>query len=243
MICFTKQFLTKRKSTEVQKPEVVNVFLLGAIVTQLVVVRSLALNGFDANAKHSARLLAEYVDVFNFLQLNPVLIDDFHAGHVSPAETNRFWHKYISKGKLRSRVRNGIDKAFPEMGAYLSEMEDWRTEELKVISAFAHPSFIAAYTSATVGGTYNRAGSGVLGRPDLHSVRTLRFVFYSLAEFLMFNVKLDFAKFALMSKDGKKDGLIPWIIDRKPFITRLTLRIISHDIDHAALSVPESAFG
>jgi hypothetical protein len=237
LVCFTRQFV-KRRSSKVQTTEVVNVFLLGAIVNQLVVVRTLALGGFDANVKHSARLLAEYVDVFNFLQLNPTLIEEFHASHISPAETNNFWHKYISKGKLRPRVLSGIDIAFPEVGAYLREMEDWRKEELKVISAFAHPSFIAAYTSATVGGTYNRGGSGILGRPDLHSIRALRFVFYSLAEFVMFNVRLDFAMFALTPKRGKKDELIPWIIERKPFITRLIIRILSHDMDHAALNVP-----
>src|SRR6267154_2652772 len=55
LVCFTKQFV-KRRSSKVQTAEVVNVFLLGAIVNQLVVVRTLALGGFDANVKHSARL-------------------------------------------------------------------------------------------------------------------------------------------------------------------------------------------
>jgi hypothetical protein len=241
LICFT-HFMAKRKPSQRPKSEVVSVFLLGGIVTQLVVVRGLVLGGFDANAKHSARLLSEYVDLFNFLHLNPSVIDEFHASHTSPIETNAFWYKYISKGKLRLNVRRGISETFPVLATYLDEMEDWRTEELRAISAFAHPSFIAAYESVSVGGTYNMGGTGCLGRPDLHSVRTLRFVFYSLAEFLMLNVRLDFAMPSLTARRRKKDDLIPSMIERKLFVTQLMLHVIQ-DIDHRALSVPKGAFG
>jgi hypothetical protein len=243
MICFTKfSSYQKAKIRRAPTAETVNTFLLGAIVTQLVILRDLVLKGFDANAKQVARLLSEYIDVFNLLQLNPSLIDEFHASHITPVETNKFWHKHISKGKLRARVLNGINQKFPELGVYLSEMEEWRTDELRVISAFAHPSFISAYVTASVGGTYNRAGSGVLGRPDLHSVRTLRFTFYSLAEFIFVNNKLEFAQSVLSQPQGKKDELITFVEQHKPFLTLLAFYTIMN-INSTSLVVPKSTEG
>lgn len=168
---------------------IVYMMLTASIASNCFAIRQLVLSGYDVNAKTLARLLGEYIDTLILLLNRPELCPEFHRSQ-EPEDANKFWHKYLSKGKARREVRS-IFKSITQLDEdQTSEIDDWRADEFTVLSAASHPSMIAAFFNVAHGGRYGKAGTGIFGNVDTTSVRTLRFCVFELGFLILIGRKL-----------------------------------------------------
>jgi hypothetical protein len=206
--------------------QITTTLLCGAIVSHLFAIRTLVLRGFDMNARATARLLSEYIDIFNLLQMEPGLVNEFHAAQ-ELEDSNAFWRKYIAKGKLRSRVRSTAMNRFPNLHDFFGDIDRFRATEYKVISAASHPSLVGAAAAMMLGHLNKKAGFGLFGQVDPASVRTLTFVFFCLFEFLVVNDRLEFLKFALDHQPSNPSS--KYISERHSFLFQLSIFVATHE--------------
>jgi len=207
---------------------IVYTLLFSALTSHLFAIRQLVLLGFDIDAKAITRLLLEYVDLFHLLFEKPELCVEFHQAQ-SLTEANKFWHKYVSKGKLRSHVDAAMKKAFEGADQDFEQFRAWRQQELQVLSGVSHASFMGAYLSAANGGYYRREGSGAFGNIDLISIRTLRIAVVSIGEFLLVNGKRDFIRDLRFNAHADVSFAVEYIYGRQKFVIDLLLYVFEKE--------------
>src|SRR5690349_2060958 len=102
-ICLYTQFvlLKEKKSEKERKNVIFMLHLVGAICSFGLSVRALIFSGFDVSAKQITRSIGEYIDTFILSSFDESVVSDF-LGTDNPEAANKFWHKYLSKGKSKN---------------------------------------------------------------------------------------------------------------------------------------------
>jgi hypothetical protein len=157
---------------------------LGSLRTQVNCIRKIVLDGFDVQARILARSLSEYIDLVILLLLYPPLADEFHAA-CEPEEANKFWHKHISKGKLKARLVDLCDAENEALFDYILDMQAYQKEEEEMMYSALHPSFLTSAMMTGMGMSHGMGGTSMYGIVDSASVRTLSFIFYRLTQFVI----------------------------------------------------------
>ncbi|WP_165585354.1 hypothetical protein [Roseococcus sp. SYP-B2431] len=81
--------------------------LIGNIVAQIMSIRQLVTIGLDVQAKQLLRVLVENLDVALLISRNDEALLEFDRT-VDEYSSNLFWHKYVSKGKIRDKVHSKL---------------------------------------------------------------------------------------------------------------------------------------
>lgn len=101
-------------------------------------IRLLCSNGLDGNARSQLRLLYEYSLLWIRLLYDIEVTREYQAAS-TPELSNKFWHKYISRGKNESWVEEYLNKE----KIFCLRPHEKTLEEFKyIISTTSHPSFI-----------------------------------------------------------------------------------------------------
>lgn len=159
-------------------------FLLGALASNLNSVVLLSRSGFDCQARILARAISEHVDILIFLFLDPERCNEYFMTQ-ELEDCNKFWHKYVSKGKIKKAINKLIIESYPKLEPVIAELQQYQKEEEAAWSASIHPSYIACAMACGAGVSHGASGTvSVFGIADTSSVRTLSFVFYRLAELI-----------------------------------------------------------
>lgn len=211
------------KKTDIAR--VTRMLLIGTVAADCYAIRLLVLSGYDVNAKQTARLMSEYVDVLILLLHRPDLYGEFH-GAQDPSEANKFWHRYISKGKLRRQIRSLTNKKFMFSEKEIAQAERWEAEEMLILSAASHPSLIAAFMTVAHGGAHRKAGSGLFGNVDAGSIRTVSYCIHRLSELLLF-ADTDLLDFGELKPNESNRAFVRGIFQRYRFVLRLMAFVTS----------------
>jgi hypothetical protein len=137
------------------------------IFADLLAIRVLCRAGFDVAAKTLARSTVEYIDTFVLIVLKPSVAAEFNRSDRNE-RSNAFWHKFISRGKIRAMTesiwlsRFGAD--FDAKG-----WDQWLYQYHGVLGMAVHPSFSGGTFSAlALGSGSNDKWIGFLGeRADI----------------------------------------------------------------------------
>jgi hypothetical protein len=136
--------------------------ILGSLSSQVNCIRNVVLDGFDVQARILARSLSEYIDVVTLLLLDPLLAHEFHAA-CEPEQANKFWHKHVSKGKLKARLISLCDAENKELLDYIQDMQACQKEEEEMMSSALHPSFLASAMMIGMGTSHGSGGTSMYG--------------------------------------------------------------------------------
>lgn len=157
--------------------------ICGAISSHLIAIRKLVLIGHDLPAKQVLRSLIEHMDLLNLLWLKPELVEEFRATKDDDA-ANHFWHKNISKKKLRRQTRDLLLKDVDPDA--VTEWRKFRDAEEKVLGSAVHPSAIGCWMATSPAGVHPDIDlPGFMGVRSENSIRTLRCAFASSWELVM----------------------------------------------------------
>jgi hypothetical protein len=131
--------------------------------------------GIDVQARSLVRIFGEYTDMMTLISAEPKLATEFKAEEGSEG-ANKFWHRYLSKGKSRKRVET-LDR---DLGIFefTKEFVEYERQEETMRSSTIHPSYMGAAMTSASGMSYGRGGFGVVGAVDSLSIRTLSYVFH-----------------------------------------------------------------
>jgi len=154
-------------------------FLPGAVCSFLVSIRQLVLSGQDISAKMILRGMREYLDIFATIILDPSLANEFFDTQ-TPSQANEFWHKNMSKDKIKKRLFDTNSE-----NQRIKEYLYWEKEEASLLSDSIHPSYIACIMAAVGPEEDSKAHSeevrfpGFIGRANTSSIRTIKFAILS----------------------------------------------------------------
>jgi hypothetical protein len=140
-------FYAVRKEKALSKFDLCIVMILGKIICDSISFRHIIFIGYDTSARALLRSTAEYMEIFVAILHDPSLAQEF-------AETNdldlanKFWHKHISKGKIRKKILIAWQSFFRESGDDAARwFSEWGHSQSDVLAASSHPSFIAGVMS------------------------------------------------------------------------------------------------
>lgn len=130
-----------RKSQTKQRDLILAIYRLsGRIASDLYAVRSLVCCGLEPAARVVLRSAMEHIDTASLLMLEPDRASDFLSTK-DPSAGNAFWHRHLSKDKLRNRIRHYFRSLDEGMAAELLAHREHRNV---LYGVAVHPS---AYTS------------------------------------------------------------------------------------------------
>ncbi len=156
--------------------------VIGNISSQIIAIRKLVLSGLDVQAKQLLRILIENIDVSLLIAQDKDALGDFELT-IDELSSNDFWHKHISKGKIRTKIHSKLGEVIGR-DAY-REFEQYFKQEEQILGMAIHPSLGAAQMACfprLVGGHESDPFSfGFLGGVSAFSERTLSYaVFYTI---------------------------------------------------------------
>jgi len=161
-------------------------FLFGSLCAQINCIRSVILAGFDVQARTLCRTLGKYADLTVLLFLEPSLCTEYKKAE-GPEQANIFWHKYISKGKLKRRIFDNITTGRHEFKDFVDIFMNYERKEELMMGSALHPSYMGAAMTAAGGVSYGKGGSGIFGGGvDPLSLRTLHYIFYKCTFIIVF---------------------------------------------------------
>jgi hypothetical protein len=156
--------------------------VIGAISAQIIAIRRLVLSGLDVQAKQLLRVLIENLDVALLIPTDENALRDFELT-VDGSSSNEFWHRYISKGKIRSKVHSRMRHDIGD-GPYKEFLEYLKQEE-QILGMAVHPSLgasqMACLPRIAEANTERPFTLGFVGDASVFSERTLSYaVFYMI---------------------------------------------------------------
>ncbi len=117
------------------------VLLLMRIVSDSLAIRHLMLLGFDAGAKTLVRSTTEHMEVMAAILDDPTMGIEFCKSR-DEITANKFWKAYLSKHKVRPRIKNIWLKFFRGEHDAAKFFANWGSNDYPQLSAIAHPSFM-----------------------------------------------------------------------------------------------------
>lgn len=114
-------------------------YILGRIVSDGQAMKVLILNGCEYQCRVLLRSTIEHLDLFTSMLENEELAEAFMSSG-SEAASNAFWHKHISRGKLK-KLPPALIRSSPDLGDWWAE---FRQAEDEMHSIFSHPNIAAA---------------------------------------------------------------------------------------------------
>lgn len=203
-------------------------FMLGGLAAQINAVRMLVIGGFDIPAKMLVRQIEEQCALLIWIMDDEELCAEFHRDH-DPENSNKFWHRHISKGKIDKKITEKLTRENPKAAEAFSEIAEWFKTERVVLSAASHPSFLASAMTVAAGVSSARGGAGIFGFADAVSVRTLRILFFQLFT-LIFAQQASFDFFVGRFDENSDNPFVTIAIERRKYIYRLFLFVAKfHD--------------
>jgi hypothetical protein len=171
----------------------------------LCAIRTLILQGFEVQARIVARSAIEVVELLLLVPHDPEMERAFFEAN-DFEKCNQFWHRYISKGRLRARVNKMTDEMFRVEAGLWKEL---RTEHEESHSILAHPSTIMGLL-AMFPDEEGEDRPGHWGYCTSASVMTMRYLCLLCSNVILFN---DFLPFranghypALLAPDRKNSN-------------------------------------
>lgn len=136
-ICCELALWRSRSKSSEHRDLVDAMFRLSArVASDLFAVRNLVCFGLEPAARTVLRSAMEHLDTISLLLLEPACAREFHATS-EPENGNTFWHKNLSKDKLRKAIR----AYFNEIDADLaSEFLSHREQRNTLYGIAVHPS-------------------------------------------------------------------------------------------------------
>lgn len=140
--------------------------------------------GYDVQARNLLRGLRERVDVFSCCALSNEFSEDFLSAQ-TVQDSNKFWHRRVSKGKARRYLSEKFSERTGEPGLLDSFWADWRNDTEAMLGASEHTFHVAGFVA-----TFPRVGKGngeygLDGLPSSMSFWTVRTSLHFLWELLM----------------------------------------------------------
>lgn len=130
------------------------------------------------------RILTEHLDVASLLNADDAAVDEFLLTHEGSA-SNKLWHKYISKGKVRNKIWETYRK-FASPDEYKG-VEEFFLQEDKILGMVVHPSIaasqMACFPNLAAGGSSKNLS--FIGETTLFSERTLSYAVYYFGTYLL----------------------------------------------------------
>lgn len=155
---------------------------LSRLATDAMAIRTLVVGGFEVQARSLATNLGESAELLAGLVLNPEIASEFYDAK-EPEEAREFWHRHVSKGRLRNRIRDHQrERGVPEDA--ILEFSAWLSEERLVWGASKHPSFMSGLQSILPSLGTVEEDFALLGIVSPHSTRTLTYGIIILMEAL-----------------------------------------------------------
>lgn len=151
------------------------VILLMRIVSDSLAIRHLMLLGFDASAQTQVRSTTEHMEVMVAILDDPAMATEFCKSR-DVRSANKFWKAYLSKQKIRPRIKAVWMKFFSDDHSAAKWFANWGNSDYPELSAIAHPSFMGcvhAVLPAKVNCS-DEAWLGVWGDRSLTSIGTTR---------------------------------------------------------------------
>lgn len=93
--------------------------------------------GYGPQAVAIGRTAIESLNCLALLSENPDLAEEF-ASVEATEDANKFWHKHLSKGKVRRFLKSWLDEKVPGLEHY---DQDWFDGRLKLFGENIHPSY------------------------------------------------------------------------------------------------------
>lgn len=182
--------------------------IFSGIAADIGAINALCRNGYDIQAKTILRSLREKVDCAIAVQLDR----SFAVGYVKAdgsEEVNRFWHKRISRGKLKRNIARRLTHYSNSGEAPLDKSWFARRESFeRWLGEAVHPSHTTGLLSAfpTFGDQTGPDGNmGWFGRPSDMSVPTIRAVLALSFELYLLVRWRDLINEDYMTTDGNTD--------------------------------------
>jgi len=135
------QFNNRKRPYEPTDYEKAVVLLLMRIVADSLAMRHLMLFGFDAAARTQVRTIAEHVELLIAILDDPALGIEFCKTREASA-ANKFWKTYLSKHKIRPRIKEVWLKFFRGDHDPAKWFANWGNNGYSDLSAIVHPSFM-----------------------------------------------------------------------------------------------------
>lgn len=135
------QFNSRRRPYTPTDYEKAVVLLLMRIVADSLAIRHLMLLGFDAAARTQVRTTSEHVELLIAILDDPAMGAEFCKTRDEVA-ANKFWKAYLSKHKIRPRIKDVWLKFFRGDHAPAKWFANWGSNGYSELSAIAHPSFM-----------------------------------------------------------------------------------------------------
>ena len=155
--------------------------ICGKTGSDLLAIRMLVSESLCEQAKQITRSMSEGIDVLSRVTVDKAFCTAYLDCHDSDQQ-NRFWHKYVARGKTRDFVYSLVRSA---LGRELVNLE-YRSAEEKILSAASHPSYYSGFSSLFP--HHNPIEEGeLIGRVRAQSKRTLAYVNYRCAEYAIFD--------------------------------------------------------
>ena len=120
--------------------------LLFRVFSDLVAIRILCRAGFDVAAKSLTRSTIEHIDALVLIIHSPSIAKEFNKSD-SKERSNAFWHKHISRGKVR-KLSLEIWKSRLGEEFDADAWDDWLYNFHGVLGMSIHPSFSGGIFSA-----------------------------------------------------------------------------------------------
>lgn len=158
------------------------------ICAEIIAIRKLVLEGLDVPAKQILRAMSENLDALGLAALSEEFCEDF-VNDQEVEHANKTWYKHISKGKARKLIQEGLPLNIRDI---IDELEMYRDQEEKVLSAAAHPSYISSFVSLFPEFDENRDSDniGISSVFSPFSLRTLRYCAYRLLMHCVYDIVL-----------------------------------------------------
>lgn len=137
--------------------------LIGTAVSHAVAIRRLCLSGLDSTAKIVLRVMAETFSVCIAILWNSELRRNFTKPQ-SLEQAQDFWFKYFARGKLEKILENAEASILGLDDEIRNELRDCRKEQVKWLSQYVHPSYVAAILTAM---------PQAIAEPGMHRIGTL----------------------------------------------------------------------
>ncbi len=162
---------TPYKPTDYEKAVVL---LLMRIVADSLAIRHLMLLGFDAAARTQVRSTTEHMEVLIAILDDPQMGIEFCKTRDATA-SNKFWKAYLSKHKIRPRVKEVWLRFFRGEHGPAKWFANWGSSEYSELSAIAHPSFMGCVHSVLPAKAKytDEIWSGMWGDRSLSSIGTI----------------------------------------------------------------------
>ncbi|WP_257194201.1 MULTISPECIES: hypothetical protein [unclassified Bradyrhizobium] len=154
--------------------------LSGRIASDLYAVRNLVCCGLEPAARVVLRSAMEHVDTASLLLLTPDRASDFMSTN-DPLAGNAFWHRHLSKEKLRNTIRHYFNSLDEDMAAELLAHREHRNF---LYGVAVHPSVYTCDMSLFSPEAMKRATKHIgIGYPTDISCNTLHDAIWSVFEF------------------------------------------------------------